>query len=404
MTDGRRITADWLQDADVREVLDALTREGAHARFVGGCVRNALLGAGATDIDVAVDRPPEEATRLVEAAGLKSVPTGFDHGTITAVTREKKIPVEVTSLRRDVETDGRRAVVAFTDDWAEDAMRRDFTMNALYADAEGAVYDPLGGGVADLAARRVRFIGRAEDRIREDALRILRFFRFTARYGSRSTADPADLAAIRALKEMIPRLARERIGQEIRKLLGSPAPVEAAMLAAETGALGAAFAPLAPPDPARLGALLAAEAAVGAEDDAMRRLALIAEGSAAEIAERLRLSKAEQRRLEAIAAARARAPGDGGYRNGFEAARDAALLRAAETGDMGDALAAAIAAARRGADAVPPVSAADLIAAGFAPGPDLGAALKDLEARWIASDFSLDQGALLALAVERKVS
>lgn len=154
-----RLDADWLGDHDVRAVLAALGADGATARFVGGCVRNAMLGAPVADLDIAIDRPPEETTRLLEAAGIKAIPTGVEHGTITALSPERREPIEITSLRRDVATDGRRAVVAFTRDWAEDAQRRDFTMNALYAEPDGRVFDPLGRGVADLEARSVRFIG-----------------------------------------------------------------------------------------------------------------------------------------------------------------------------------------------------------------------------------------------------
>ena len=183
MNSGTDITidADWLREPSLQTVMAALADGGATARFVGGCVRNAFLAAGSTDVDIAVDVEPPETVRLLEAAGIKAVPTGIEHGTITAVVEHDGY--EITSLRRDVETDGRRAVVAFTTDWAEDAMRRDFTMNALYADLSGKVFDPLGEGVADIRARRVRFIGEAEDRIREDYLRILRFFRFPAWYG-----------------------------------------------------------------------------------------------------------------------------------------------------------------------------------------------------------------------------
>ncbi|MEO1293596.1 MAG: CCA tRNA nucleotidyltransferase, partial [Pseudomonadota bacterium] len=176
-----RLDTPWLNDPATRRVMAALTAEGATARFVGGCVRNALLGGGSTDVDIAIDVAPTETIRLLENAGLRAVPTGIEHGTITAVAGHE--PLEITSLRRDVSTDGRRATVAFTTDWVEDAKRRDFTMNALYADADGLVFDPLGGGIADLLARQIRFIGRAEDRIREDYLRILRFFRFSAWYG-----------------------------------------------------------------------------------------------------------------------------------------------------------------------------------------------------------------------------
>ena len=215
-----RIDPPWLADPGLQAVIGALTADGAEARFVGGCVRNALLGPDAptgTDIDIAVDHPPQETIRLLERAGLKAIPTGFEHGTVTTLTPktedEGATPIEITSLRKDVETDGRRAVVAYTTDWAEDAMRRDFTMNALYADGGGVVYDPLGEGTADLAARRVRFIGSAEARIREDYLRILRYFRFFAWYGAAGGMDAEDLAATARLKHGLDGLARERSAQ-----------------------------------------------------------------------------------------------------------------------------------------------------------------------------------------------
>ena len=206
--------APWLNEADTKAVMDALQAEGGAARFVGGSVRNALMGEPVSDVDIATTATPEKAKALLEAKGVKVVPTGIDHGTITAVTSTRHF--EITTLRVDVATDGRRADVAFTDDWVEDAKRRDFTMNALYCDADGTVHDPL-GGLDDLKARRVRFIGDPHERIREDYLRILRFFRFHAWYG-KGEPDDAGLRACAEEKEGLRQLSGERVRDELFKI------------------------------------------------------------------------------------------------------------------------------------------------------------------------------------------
>ena len=206
----RRITENWIKDQAAQKVCAMLTDAGKQAWFVGGCVRNALLGAPVSDLDISTDARPEEVIALAAAAGLKPVPTGIDHGTVTVVV--DRHPFEVTTFRRDVETDGRRAVVAFADTMEEDASRRDFTMNALYAAPDGTVVDPL-GGLPDLEARRVRFIGDPHDRIREDYLRILRFFRFHAWYGS-DGLDRDGYAACAELSDGLENLSKERVGQE----------------------------------------------------------------------------------------------------------------------------------------------------------------------------------------------
>lgn len=205
--------AAWLNEADTRAVMEALAAKGGAARFVGGAVRNALMGEPVSDIDIAATETPEAAKALLEAKGIKVVPTGIDHGTITAVTPTRHF--EITTLRVDVKTDGRRADVAFTEDWAADAGRRDFTMNALYCDADGTIHDPL-GGLADLKARRVRFIGDAHQRIREDYLRILRFFRLHAWYG-KGEPDEAGLRACAEEREGLRQLSGERIRDELLK-------------------------------------------------------------------------------------------------------------------------------------------------------------------------------------------
>ncbi|MFN3525608.1 MAG: CCA tRNA nucleotidyltransferase, partial [Paracoccus sp. (in: a-proteobacteria)] len=217
-----------LSDPALTRVLRALTADGARVWLVGGAVRNALLDEPVDDVDLATDATPDRVIRLAGAAGLRAVPTGIDHGTVTLVAGGQGF--EVTTLRRDVATDGRHATVAFSTDLAEDAARRDFTINALYADPQGRVIDPM-SGLSDLAARRLRFVGDAGARIREDYLRILRFFRFLARYGRE--ADPQAVAACAALKDGLSRIARERIGAEMKKLLAAPAPGTAVALMAD---------------------------------------------------------------------------------------------------------------------------------------------------------------------------
>jgi len=221
-----------------RAVMTALEAKGGAgcARFVGGCVRNAVIGVSpeGVDIDVATILTPGEVTAALADAGLKSVPTGIEHGTVTAIAEGK--PFEVTTLRRDVSTDGRRAVVAFTNNWAEDAQRRDFRLNALYADGSGALYDPTGHGVADARAGRIVFVGDASRRIEEDYLRILRFFRFHAWYG-RGEPDPAAVAACRALKDMLAGRPGERVSKELLKLLAAADPRPSVRLMAEAGVL-----------------------------------------------------------------------------------------------------------------------------------------------------------------------
>jgi poly(A) polymerase len=380
----RRIAPHWLAAPATRAVLDALAP--ARPLFVGGCVRDALLGTEAADVDLCVASPPQETMRLLAAAGLGAVPTGIDHGTVTAVAQGRGF--EVTTLRHDVETFGRRARVAFTDDVAADAARRDFTINALYADAGGAVLDPL-GGLPDLDAGRVRFIGDPEARLAEDYLRLLRFFRFTARF-SRQGVDAEGLAACAAHLDGLDGLSRERVGHEMRRLLAAPDPAMATAAMQACGALGRA-APGA--DAAPLGPLVHAEGLAGAAPAWPRRAAAIGALGAARL---WRLTRAEEKRLTALAAAleTPAPPAAQAQRHGAEAARDAALLRAAGLGVAPEAgLEAEIA---RGAGARFPVSAGDLTAAGVTPGPALGAALARLRERWIDSDFRLGRAELLA--------
>ena len=333
------------------------------------------------DIDIAVVTPPEETLRLARAAGLGAHPTGIDHGVVTVTVEGRAF--EVATLRRDVATDGRRAVAAFTDDLAEDAARRDFTMNALYATPDGEVIDPLGAGLADLDARRIRFVGEPGERIREDYLRILRFFRFHAQFGI-TEWDPAGLSACHALAEGLARVSKERIGAEMLKLLAAPDPEPT--LAAMGPVLGQAL-----PGAAPFAGLTEAEAAMDLPPDPLRRLAAL---GAASPETALRLSGAEAKRLAAIAAARALPLHEAAWRHGGDAARSALALAAMEGATPPADWRATVAVAP---EANFPVTAADLLDRGWVAGPALGAELKRLEAVWLSSRFALDRAALLEL-------
>lgn len=380
-----KVTGDWLENDRTQAVFRALTAEGHTVLAVGGCVRNALMGVPVTDVDIATDAVPETVERLAEASGLRSVPTGIDHGTITVVSGGEGY--EVTTFRADAETDGRRAIVRFSTDLTEDAERRDFTMNALYATADGTLRDPL-GGLPDLKARRVRFIGDATARIAEDYLRILRFFRFAAWYGDPDLGFDAEaLAAIAGMIDGLAGLSRERIGTELMKLLAAPDPAPAVGVMAQTGVFhvilpGSTNTALAP--------LVHLEQTAETSPDALRRLASL--GSVDGVS--LRMSKKDQRRLALYQSliSSAEAPAELGYRHGYAAARDVILLRAAmfEMPLDPDVLKQA----DRGARAAFPVKPRDLMP-GFA-GPALGEKLRELEDRWIASGFALTKADLLA--------
>lgn len=394
----------WLESQATRAVMRALEAAGGAgcARFVGGCVRNSLLGQPVDDIDIATRLRPEQTIAALKAAGLKAVPTGVEHGTVTGVSERR--PYEITTLRRDVETDGRRAVVAFTEDWAEDAARRDFRLNALYADAAGTVFDPTGGGLEDAAAGRIVFVGEAETRIREDYLRILRFFRFYAWYG-RGEPDAVGLAACAALKGGMAQLSAERVSKEVLKLLAAPNPCAAVRAMAETGVL-AQVLPQAQP-------LALFETMCDLTDDPVMRLSALLPadaGAVTEIAGGLRLSNAVRDRLAAAVAdgpavsptmsdAKARAAI---YRMGRRVFEDR-LMRAQAAGEGGGARLWALA-----ADWTPPkmpVGGRDLARLGLAPGPETGRVLKAFEDGWVADDFPAEghEGRLKALiaAAER---
>lgn len=381
-----RITADWMTADHTQAVCRMLSDAGYRALFVGGCVRNAIIGAPVTDIDIATDAWPETVIELAKDAGLRPVPTGLEHGTITVIAGG--IPHEVTTFRRDVETDGRRAVVAYSARVADDARRRDFTMNALYADHAGNVLDPL-GGLPDLMARRVRFIEDAAARIAEDYLRILRFFRFHAWYGDDAEGpNPLALAAIAEATDGLSQLSRERIGAEVRKLLSAPDPAPSV---AAMRACGVLTRILPGADDRALAPLVHLEAEAGVSPDWLARLAVMV---GPEAAARLRLSRSEEVRLCLFrdGMGSPRGPGELGFRHGFEDARAILLLRAAMMGmPLYDA---ALREAEAGARAEFPVRAADLMP--DLSGPALGRELERLKALWITSGFTLSRDNLLS--------
>jgi len=386
---------DWMTTGAAHKVYQALELAGGSPRFVGGCVRDGLLGRKIRDIDIATPLEPAAVMQAAEAAGLKHVPTGIAHGTVTVVADHTGI--EVTTLRRDVETFGRHATVAFTDDWREDAARRDLTMNALSADLSGKVHDYF-DGIADLKAGRVRFVGAPEDRMREDYLRILRYFRFHADYAS-GDFDPSALTAARALKAELKSLSGERLRQETLKLLVARRGVETwrAMLAE---GIVAAFLPQATTID-RMVKVATLEARLKVPQDPVRRLAaLTVTGSGAAVAETLKLSNAERDRVIAVSAARPKF-----------AVGDAHLVRR-EIYDLGNAAALdlllcdwavpeidwtkAFEIVRDWPRPEMPVKGRDVSALGVPAGPEIGRLLKDLEDWWIAGDFAADRDHCMA--------
>jgi len=395
----------WMTAPETRDVLAALGAGGAAVRFVGGCVRDALLARPVKDIDIATAEPPETVMERLAAAGIKAIPTGIAHGTVTAVAG--KAHFEITTLRRDVETFGRRARVAFTDDWTADAARRDFTINALFCDPDGTLYDPS-GGLADLHAGRVRFVGEAEERIREDVLRLLRFFRFHAWYGA-GAPDQAALAACRKLAPEMVSLSAERVWSELRRILPAPAAAAVLRLMAEWDVLVHALPEAV--DLARLDALTQIEDELGEPADAIRCLAATltkesgtegsgTEGAGAEaLARRLRMSNAERGRLcRLVAPDLAPAPGMDQrarraalYRLGGQAFCDLALLgRAAALvagEDDGAAWRALFADGQAWQPVKLPVAGRDAMDFGVPRGKPMGAVLGAVEAWWVANDF-----------------
>lgn len=372
----------WIEDPAAQAVCAALMAGGHQALFVGGCVRNALLDMPIGDIDIATDATPEQAMALAAHAGIKVIPTGIEHGTVTFIIRKR--PHEVTTFRRDVQTDGRHAKVVFSSRIEDDAARRDFTMNALYARPDGTLVDPL-GGLPDLRARHLRFVGDPAARIREDYLRILRFFRFHAWYGDPANGiDAEGLAACAAGIDGLAALSRERVGAEMRKLLAAPDPAPSVSSMAQSGVLPAL---LAGSDPRALAPLIHLE-----QDIPLRWLRRLAVLGGTDLTEALRLSRAEARDLARLreAIGSPHTPAVLGQKLGADLAADALLARAAILEqplphDWQSEVA-------RGAQSGFPITAADL--PGFA-GPLLGQELKRLERAWLASDLRLTKADLL---------
>lgn len=397
----RMLEAPWLREGPVPRLLSVLDRDGEEARVVGGAVRNALLGEAVHEYDVATTAVPDEVVRRVSAAGFKAVPTGIAHGTVTAVISGQ--PFEVTTLRKDVETYGRHAKVEFGRDWAGDAHRRDFTINALSVTADGAVHDYT-GGLADLAARRVRFIGDAKTRIEEDYLRILRFFRFHAAYG-RGDPDRAGLAACVEGRAGLDQLSRERVRMEMMKLLVAARATPALAVMSEVGLLMRVLAGV--PYLAAFEMMAKVELAAGVAPDAARRLAALGVAipeDAERLWQRLRLTNAEHGRLGSMGAQwRRLSPAHGEqaaraalYRLGPEHYVDCTLLAWARSQAPAhdEAWRAFVTLPQRWRPPEFPLKAADFIARGVDKGPALGAALRAAEAAWIAAGFPEDAGSL----------
>lgn len=388
----------WMTHASTVAVIAALEARGfaGCARFVGGCVRNTITGHAVDDIDIATTLTPDLVIEALTSAGLKSVPTGVEHGTVTAVADGR--PFEITTLRRDVSTDGRNATVAFTQDWNEDAQRRDFRLNTLYADAAGRLFDPTGAGLDDARAGRVVFVGEAMARVREDYLRILRFFRFYAWYGS-GEPDAAAVAACKALKGMLAGRAAERTSKELLKMLAAPDPRASVRLMAATGVLAAVLPGVA--DLTRFEGLVEIETGQLGEADAVLRLAaLLPEGSAAPMAERLRLSNAQRDRLIAATAASPRIVSWMSAREARRAVHAVGIGAFSDRVKLGWAGGKAAAAPQWRAMLAQalvwtpppmPITGADVAAAGVVQGPLVGAVMREVEAWWIDQDFIDDR-------------
>jgi poly(A) polymerase len=392
----------WMSEAATRAVLRAFSAAGVEARFVGGAVRDALLGqsvagSGAeADIDIATPASPERVIDLLQQSGIKVVPTGLAHGTVTAVVPPRHF--EITTLRRDVETFGRRARVAFDADWAADAGRRDFTINAIFLSPDGTIDDPV-GGLADLRARRVRFVGDPATRIAEDVLRLLRYYRFEAQFGA-GAGDPQARAACREAAHLLPTLSAERVAQELVKLLETTDPTAVLRMMQEDGVLSVVV-----PEARRLDRLRRM-IEIEPEIDPLRRLAALidVDGSGAvALAERLRFSNAWRDRLQGLARpwplepqGDARAQRRVLYRLGAERYRDIALLLAADGAVSTTRLDEFLAQARDWTPPRFPLAGRDVVALGIPPGERVGQLLDAVRAWWEAGDFTADRAACLA--------
>jgi poly(A) polymerase len=367
--------ADWTQREDLARLVSALGT--GNIRWVGGAVRDTLLGQPVKDIDAATPLTPGEVIARLEAAGIRKVPTGIDHGTVTAVLPGG--PVEITTLRKDVSTDGRRATVAFSDDWRDDAARRDFTINALYVDPLSLELFDYFDGFADLQEGRVRFVGDPRRRIREDHLRILRYYRFQARFGAK--LDPEAEAACRELAPMLKGLSRERVGWELQHLLAVDEPTATVVRMFQEGVLDVVLPETGDEEIVVFEKLVEAERAAALPPSPIRRLAALlpAEPRAAEqVAARLRLSTAQKKRL-ALAADRGVPPGDAralAYRLGREQAIDRLLLAGADPSPLIGWTIPEL-----------PMKGGEIVAKGVAAGPEVARILRSVEARWIAEGF-----------------
>ena len=387
----------WMAAEETRAVIAALSAAGAEVRFVGGCVRDALAGRPVKDIDLATPDPPDRVLELLAAASIKAVPTGIDHGTVTAVVAPRHF--EVTTLRIDAETDGRRARVEFAADWASDAARRDFTINAIYCDADGRLFDPT-GGIGDLKANVVRFVGDPATRINEDFLRILRFFRFTAHYGA-LPPDAEGLTTCRDNARSLPTLSGERVAGEVLGLLEAADAAPVLALMAENGILREIL-----PEATDFGRLAGLIAIDGDDPLALRRLAAaLATNNAGvhALSDRLRLSNAERERLVAMATLSPEVSADLNarqrrrvlYRLGATLFADLVYLAWAVEPGRQRAWRRHLRAAVTWSPPSSPVRGTDVLALGVAHGPDVGRVLKEVERWWIAGDFKADRDGCL---------
>jgi poly(A) polymerase len=383
--------APWTKRPDLARLVAALG--AGNARYVGGAVRDTLLGIEVKDIDLATPLIPEDVMARLDAAKIGHVPTGIAHGTITAIL--KGGPVEITTLRHDVSTDGRRATVAFASDWQDDAARRDFTINALYADPATGEISDFFGGLDDLKARRVRFIGDARERIREDHLRILRYFRFQARFGSQP-ADAESEAACAELAATLKGLSRERIGMEMLNLLALPSPAPTVTRMAELGVMAQV---LPEANVGALAALVAEEMRQEVAPDPIRRLAALLPPDAdlaGQVAARFRLSGAQKKRLMSAAARNPPRAGEDpralAYRLGLEQALDRLLLTGADTSSLKDWTIPTF-----------PLKGGEIVARGIKAGPEVARILRAVEDRWVAEGFPAPErvSALLDEALAR---
>ncbi len=407
MTNLSVANAEWFQQPETQAVFACLNREGFEARVVGGAVRNALLGEPVGEVDFATTARPEVTLRLASQAGIRTAPTGLSHGTVTLSVRG--VPFEVTTLRQDIETDGRHATVAFGEDWVEDARRRDFTMNALYANSKGEVCDPL-DGVGDLLTRRVRFVGDARTRIREDYLRILRFFRFSAQYAE-GAFDRAGVHAAIGERLGLQRLSRERIRSELLRILVARRTADAIEIMDESGLLLLILGGVARRE--RFNRVCRIEASLGLTPDPIFRLAalgLFVQEDAARLSARLRLSSQETNDLLNLASEpkisepRMHELKSALYRLGprLYLAHVLFAWAAADAPANDAAWTSAVDLLRSWPRPTFPIGGGDLIARGWASGPTLGERLKRLEEMWIASEFILSREDLLNVADDRR--